>query len=77
MKTFAPLAILVAIVLIVSAFLLGRAEGIRHAIEDSEIWTLEVYDPDDPYANTRQDGTDQTIYIDLDGNIYSHGMTQC
>ena len=57
-------------------FAAGRQEGIRHAIEDSCIWTVECYDPDNPEENARQDGTDQTIYIDLDGNLYEHGMYQ-
>ena len=54
----------------------GKADGIRHAIEDSVIYTVECYDPDDPYANARPDGTDQTIFIELDGERYEHGMYQ-
>jgi hypothetical protein len=54
----------------------GKTAGINHAIEDSEIFTVECYDPDDPYRNTRPDGLDQTIYIVLDGEYYEHGMWQ-
>ena len=54
----------------------GITEGVRHAIEDAEIWTVECYDPEDPYRNLRPDGMDQTIYIELDGDIYEHGMWQ-
>lgn len=57
-------------------FQAGKHEGIRHAIEDSIIWTVECYDPENPYENSREDGTDQTIYIDLDGDLYEHGMYQ-
>jgi hypothetical protein len=57
-------------------FQAGRREGIRHAIEDSIIFTVECYDPENPYENSREDGTDQTIYIDLDGDLYEHGMYQ-
>lgn len=59
-----------------ASFRIGRDEGIRHAVEDSEIWTVECYDPDDPYRNMRPDGMDQTIYIELDGLLYEHGMRQ-
>ena len=50
--------------------------GIHHAICDSEIWTVECYDPENPYENLRDDGCDQTIYIELDGEIWEHGMYQ-
>ena len=52
----------------------GRREGIRHAIEDSAIWTVEVYDPDNDAHPL--DDFDQIIFIDLDGDLYEHGMFQ-
>ena len=58
------------------AFFGGRLEGIRHAIEDSEIWTVERYDPEAP-EESAWNGYDQEILIELDGQIYAHGMTQC
>ena len=71
------IAISAAMILIAAAaFAAGRAAGIRHAIEDSIIWTVECYDPDNPDENARPDGTDQTIFIDLDGDLYEHGMFQ-
>ena len=71
------LAIVAALVIIAAAsFAVGRAAGIRHAIEDAEIFTVECYDPDNPDENARPDGTDQTIYIILDDQIYEHGMFQ-
>ncbi|MBQ8708550.1 MAG: hypothetical protein IJ523_10725 [Succinivibrionaceae bacterium] len=72
------IALIAAAMILVAAlsFAAGRTEGIRHAIEDSEIWTVECYDPADPYRNERPDGTDQTIYITLDGQDYEHGMWQ-
>lgn len=71
------LAIILAAVLFAAvSFAAGRQVGIRHAITDACIWTVECYDPDDPYANVREDGLDQTIFIELDGDIYEHGMYQ-
>ena len=71
------LAIVAALVIIAAtSFAAGRAAGIRHAIEDAEIFTVECYDPDNPDENARPDGTDQTIYIILDDQIYEHGMFQ-
>lgn len=49
--------------------------GIRHALTDSIIYTTERYDPNDPDENAT-DGYDLTIYIELDGNTYAHGMIQ-
>ena len=69
-------AILAAAAIAAASWSLGRAAGIRHAIEDSEIFTVERYDPDDPDETAREDGTDQTIYIDLDNQLYEHGMYQ-
>jgi len=65
-------------IFLIAAFLFqaGHWVGVRHAIMDSCIWTVERYDPDHPYMNARNDGADQTIYIDLDGNVYEHGMYQ-
>ena len=70
--------IIIAAVLAITAvaFFSGRIEGIRHAIEDSEIWTVERYDPEAP-EESAWNGYDQEILIELDGRIYAHGMTQC
>lgn len=71
------IAAALALVLVAAcAFAAGRKEGIRHAIEDAEIWTVECYNPNAPYDTARADGYDQTIYIDLDGQTYEHGMHQ-
>ena len=74
MKT--ALKILAIILLVAIAFAAGRIVGIRHAIEDSEIWTVDVYNPESP-DDTAWNGYDQLVYINLDGNTYEHGMTQC
>ena len=65
--------VLIVLVLAIAAgsFLLGRSEGVRHAIEDSEIWTVECYDPLNPSDE------EQEIFVDLDGQTYVHTMTQC
>lgn len=51
-------------------------EGIRHAIEDSIIWTVDIYNPDNP-EDSAWNGYDQRIIIELDGEWYEHGMIQC
>jgi len=61
--------------LLACAFCAGRREGVRHAIEDSEIFTVTCYNPDAP-EDSAWNGYDQCIYIDLDGQIYAHGMYQ-
>lgn len=72
-KLLAIAAIIAALLLVYHA---GHREGVRHAIEDSCIWTVECYNPANPRENERNDGTDQTIYIELDGDLYEHGMIQ-
>jgi len=69
-------ALLAAAAIAAGAWSAGRAAGIRHAIEDSKIWTVDVYNPDDPESSAWGE-YDQIIYIDLDGDIYEHGMYQC
>ena len=54
----------------------GYTAGIDHAMNDSIIYTVECYDPNNPDENARPDGTDQTIYIEIDGTTYEHGMYQ-
>lgn len=49
--------------------------GVRHAIEDSCIWTVDVYNPADPESSAWE-GYDQLIYIELDGELWEHGMYQ-
>lgn len=56
-------------------FAAGRQEGIRHAIEDACIWTVDCYNPEDPESSAWGE-YDQLIFIDLDGNLYEHGMYQ-
>ena len=68
-------AIILIAIAITAAFLGGWSCGIRHAIENSEIWTVDVYDPDDPEGCF--DGEYQLIYIELDEQIYVHEMIQC
>ena len=70
------IAVIAILIVAAGIFMAGRQEGIRHAVEDSIIWTVECYDPDNPEANAREDGTDQTIFIELDRQLYAHGMYQ-
>lgn len=66
-KVFIIAAIIITIIVIVASFALGRADGIRHAIEDSEMCIVEFGDPD-----VEQQGYDLRIWIDLDGQSYEH-----
>lgn len=59
------LGIAVAVAL-VTAFTLGRIEGIRHAVEDSCLYITEF--DDDDYPET----FDVRIWFDLDGQVYEH-----
>ena len=73
MKNITRAALLV--LLAVALFLAGRAEGIRHAIEDSEIFTVTCYNPEAPEESV-WNGFDQEVFIELDGQTYAHGMYQ-
>lgn len=55
----------------------GFDDGIEYTIENMQLWTVERYDPEHPEDTARPDGYDLTIYIELDGEIYEHGITQC
>lgn len=68
--------IIAALVVAAMAYIAGHREGIRHAIEDSAIWTVDVYNPENPEESAWCE-YDQRIFIELDGNIYEHGMIQC
>ena len=70
------IAIILILAAIAAAYTVGRENGIWHAIEDSVIWTVDRYDPDDPEASA-WGGYDQLIFIELDGDVYEHGMIQC
>ena len=67
--------ILLVAVLVATAWFLGRNDGIRHAIEDSTIFTVDVYNPECPEESYWY-GYDQQIFIVLDGNLFEHGMYQ-
>ena len=64
-------ALLAAAALYAGAF----SAGVRHAIEDSEIWTVTCYNPENPEESAWGE-YDQLIYIELDDNLYMHGMYQ-
>ena len=57
---------LAAALLLFSAYSIGRSFGIRHAIEDAEVFITSFEELRDPAA-------DLTVYIDLDGEMYEHG----
>lgn len=70
------LALTIAILLAcVACFLAGKASGVHHAIFDSEMWAVERYDPADPSASAWGD-YDLRVFIELDGDVYIHGMYQ-
>lgn len=70
------LTIIAALLIAAAIYAAGRQAGIRHAIEDSCIWTTDVYNPDNP-SESAWGEYDQRIVIELDGNTYEHGMLQC
>ena len=69
------LLVLTFTILLVIAFLAGRSAGIYHAITDSVIYTVEVYNPERP-EESGFGVYDQTIYIELDNDVWVHGMYQ-
>ena len=52
----------------------GFDDGIEWAMENMKIYSCERYDPDNPEETLREDGYDQTVYIDLGGLTYEHGL---
>ena len=88
MKLCAIVAIVTALIMILASCLIidtiyrreydaGFNDGIQYAIENMELWTVECYDPENPSETLRPDGYDMTVYVELDGQIYEHGITQC
>lgn len=73
MKKFWIAALIFLVV--ASAFAVGRYTGITHAICDSCIYTVDVYNPENPEGSA-WNGYDQLIFIELDGETYMHGMYQ-
>lgn len=71
------LALLIAIIAAVAAvaYHLGHNAGKMYAITQSCIWTVDCYDPYDP-DDSAWNGYDQLIYIELDGDVWEHGMYQ-
>jgi len=67
--------IIAALWFAVCGFRAAYSAGIRHAIFDSEISTVTCYNPDAPEESAWGE-YDQLIFIELDGNIYEHGMHQ-
>lgn len=59
-------AILAVLLLCVGSFALGRENGIKHVVEDAEMWIMEFGDTSIPYP------FDVRIWIDLDGETYEH-----
>ena len=68
--------VVIILFLVTLAFYFGRCEGIRHVIQDSIVFTVDIYDPDDPGAS-EWNGYDQEIFIEIDGTQYEKGMYQC
>ena len=70
------LGALAALAMALSIYTTAYNRGIDHALRNLEIYTVERYDPNDPDATARTDGTDQTVYIELDGEVHEYGMIQ-
>lgn len=58
-----------------TGFMLGHKAGVHHAIYDSVIWTVDHYDPDNP-DESAWGIFDQKIFIELDSQVFEHGMYQ-
>ena len=71
------LAILLAMFAAVAffAYRAGHNAGKLYAITQSCIFTVDCYNPDAP-EDSAWNGYDQLIYIELDGDIWEHGMWQ-
>ena len=62
---------------IAASFVCGCVCGIHHAVNDSVIYTVDVYDPEIVYVDPKTGNEyDQQIFIELDGHTYIHGMYQ-
>ena len=72
--TFAAMFLLL-IASVFAAYTAGHSDGMRHAIEDSEIYAVECYNPADPAAS-EWNGYDLRVFIDIDGETYEHGVYQ-
>lgn len=52
-------------------------QGRLDAIYEMEVFTVDLYDPENPQCYYIDNKCyDQIIYIELDGEIYTHGMIQ-
>lgn len=60
-------AVLSVVLLCAACFMLGRENGKKHVLEDSELWVMEFDD-----SEVLERGYDLRIWIDLDGNSYEH-----
>lgn len=66
----------VLIVLLVLAIALASfIAGELHVLLGSTISTVDRYDPQDPSAS-EWNGYDQRILIEIDGQVFEHGMYQ-
>ena len=72
-KALAIFALFVAVA--AAAYHLGHNAGKLHAITESCIWTVDRYDPEAPEESAWGE-FDQLIYIEIDGEIWEHGMFQ-
>lgn len=66
-KVLTVIAVIIIAVMLVAC---GYANGVHHAIVDSEMYITEI---------TPEEGKpyDLTVYVDLDGQTYAHEMFIC
>lgn len=57
--------------IVLATYIAGFKNGILHTIKDSEIWTVEC-----PIPEFEKGDRDFTIWIELDGETYTHGIIQ-
>ena len=66
---------ILVLALFIAGIAMGWTMGIRHVLGDMEIYTVDRYDPENP-EESAWNGYDQLVFIDLDGQVYEHGMYQ-
>ena len=57
----------------IALFMCGRAAGIRHVIYGCEIFMTECYDPGHPEYTRGEDGSDITVFLEIDGDVHEYG----
>lgn len=66
---------LLLVLVIIALMLISFVAGELHVICDAVIYTIDCYDPQDPTVS-EWNGYDQQVFIEIDGQVFEHGMYQ-